>query len=578
MDQQDISKPRFGRIRPGAVLAASSVTLGALPRRRHNDTTYRQFKGTILLVDDDDLVRGAMRMLLKSHYMVLEAADGLAGLETLYQHMDEIDCVISDIRMPRLNGAEYLAKAAEVTRDIYFIVVTGHKGDVTESRLIGNGGGRLCGFLEKPVNNDELEYQVQKAAELTRTQRDRIRSRVNSARLVQSFESIHQLTQTDDLLASIFTNILQISSVHYAYMATHSGMDSHLQINKGAGRFAEMVGEPVLNNPQLRADEVKLLQKALAEDTAQETDDVMILPLKRVAIVLCGTPTIDPRDRDFIKTYARNAEEALEKAFYYLELLEKKRMEQEFKIASELQTSLLPRQNPNLEDIEVFGMQIPAKEVGGDYYDFISNGSGNLGVCIGDVSGKGMPAGLVMAMARSYLKILIKEALHNHSQSEQGVLRKAITKVNEVLYQDIGNDLRFFTLLVTMWDADRKKLRYAGAGHERIIIHRRETGAIETIKAGGIGLGMIEDIEALIKENELTLFQGDTVVMFTDGVTDCHSAAGELYGFETFLASIQRNADKTLPAFVKALYHDISEFARGVDQYDDITLIAIRRK
>lgn len=567
-------RTRPGRVRPGGT---PSDDKPKRPQNRFGDKTYKVHKGTVLLVDDDDLVRGSMRMSLQGDYQIYEAHDGFRGLEMLTEHLTSIDCVVTDIRMPGLNGSEYMARAAEITKEVYFIVVTGHKGEVTESKLIGDGGGRLSGFLEKPVTSDELKYQIDKAVELTRNQRDRLRANDNAHKLVKTVENIYNIKNLEDLLAAIFENVALFTSVRTGFLAFTDGeMSEQLVIRGGVGRFATMIGQPIIDNPQLRTDEVNLLLKSIEEDHIQETKEVMILPLKKGGLLLIGQPFVDPRDKDFIRTYARNAEKAIENVFYYQELEEKKRLEQELKIAAEIQTSLLPKEQPDLDDVEAFGFQIPAKEVGGDYYDFIDMGGGNLGVCIGDVSGKGVPAGLVMVMARSYLQITMAKESADHIREVES-LAVVLNKINRVLHKDV-EDTRFMTMLLSVWDAQRKVLRYTGAGHERLIVYRQESGTCELIKPGGVMLGMLDDVEDFLHDQELELKSGDTVVLYTDGITEARSRDDQLYGMDALVEKVEKYGSGPINELIEAIRDDLDQFMEGQIQFDDITLVALRRK
>ncbi len=570
-------RTRPGRTRPDDAVTPREISAIHIKKQRFNDKKHKVFKGTVLLVDDDDLVRGSMRMSLQGDYRIHEASDGFQGLDVLEKKLSEIDCVVTDIRMPGLNGSEYMARAAKVTKEVYFIVVTGHKGEVTESKLIGDGGGRLSGFLEKPVTSEELKYQIDKAIELTRNQRDRLRANMNAHKLVTTVENIYSIKNLEHLLAAIFENVALFSSVRTGFLAFSDDGSDHLVVRGGVGRFEGMIGEPVVGNPKLRCHEVDLLLECVKADRVKDTEEVMILPLKRGGLLLIGQPFVDPRDKDFIRTYARNAEKAIENVVYYEQLEEKKRLEQELKIASRIQTSLLPKEIPQLTDIEVCGFQIPAREVGGDYYDFIDMGGENLCICIGDVSGKGLPAGLVMVMARSYLQILM-------SKEGDGDIRKVdslasiLNKINHILHKDTEST-RFMTMLLSYWDAEEKILHYTGAGHERLIVYRKATGKCELLKPGGVMLGMLDEVEGFFRDRYLELESGDTVVLYTDGVTEARSLDNKLYGMDLLLAAVENySTSGSVSTLIESVGRDLDKFMHGQEQYDDITLVALRRK
>lgn len=275
------------------------------------------------------------------------------------------------------------------------------------------------------------------------------------------------------------------------------------------------------------------------------------------------------RDLEFLSAFSNQAAIALENAFLYEELREKERIEQELSIAARIQAGLLPKALPNVAGIEVYGKMVPARQVGGDYYDFIVAPDNNsVSVVIGDVSGKGIPAGLVMVMAR----LILHHFLRNPNISTRDILLEA----NRLL-KDNTEPFIFMSLLLARWDVDKKQFVYTGAGHENLIICRNQTKELEVIPAGGVVLGVKDNIDEFLEEKEIMLETGDSVIFYTDGVTECMSASGEMLELDGFLAMVRNHLGKSPSDIVSSLLQELTTYMGGHEQHDDITLMVVRK-
>ena len=274
------------------------------------------------------------------------------------------------------------------------------------------------------------------------------------------------------------------------------------------------------------------------------------------------------RDLDFLMAFSNQAAIAIENAFLYEELKEKERMEQEISIAARIQAGLLPTTLPQVSGIEVYGKMIPARKVGGDYYDFIvSPDNSTLSLVIGDVSGKGIPAGLVMVMARLILHMFLRDT--------KTCPRETLLAANRLLKENTEPFI-FMSLLLARWDARSQKFIYAGAGHENLLICRTN-GEIEVIPAGGVVLGIKEAIEDMIEEKELHLESGDSIILYTDGVTECVSNSGDMLELDGFLEMVRNHLGKSPRDTVFCLIEELKAYMGGCEQHDDITLTVARK-
>ncbi len=255
-------------------------------------------------------------------------------------------------------------------------------------------------------------------------------------------------------------------------------------------------------------------------------------------------------------------------ALHHKDIVEKQRLEEELRLGRQLQESLLPRKRPEVEGCRVYGMMKAAKEIGGDYYDFIEwKGREGISLAIGDVSGKGLDAGIVMAMIKT---IVYSFAL------ERGIgPREVLRRVNEVLYYHIS--LRKpATLLYFEIKGREGVVRYSSAGHECILVRRREE--VEVIKSGGILLGIIRDVDRHLEEKEIELRRGDKILLYTDGATEARNPRGEMYGLERLVESFRRYKELPIEELIKEVYQDIQRFISTQEQYDDITLVGIEKE
>ncbi|WP_372368014.1 SpoIIE family protein phosphatase [Candidatus Uabimicrobium sp. HlEnr_7] len=272
-----------------------------------------------------------------------------------------------------------------------------------------------------------------------------------------------------------------------------------------------------------------------------------------------------------VTAIAMQASLAMENAILVKHLGEKQRMQRELDIANDIQMKLLPKNLPVTEGLEVYGLMKPAKEVGGDYYDFLIPENSNnrkLFICIGDVSGKGVPAGLVMVMARCFFRPLIISCKNT---------KMIIEEMNKFLVEDTRKDM-FMSMLVLSWDADKEQIQWTGAGHEHIIVYRAQTRKCETIRAGGIVLGMMKKANRFFKDQYLTLQPGDTLILYTDGVTEAINPGKKMFELENLVTLCEKYGHLSAEQICKHLLDDLKRFMGNAPQHDDITLVAIKKK
>lgn len=277
-------------------------------------------------------------------------------------------------------------------------------------------------------------------------------------------------------------------------------------------------------------------------------------------------------DNDFavFKSAAEQSSFAIGNARVHREANEKRAMENELRTAREVQQVLLPQSDPVVSGFRISGTNLPARIISGDYYDYIDLGDDQCGIVIADVSGKGVPAGLLMAMCRSSLRSV---AQGEHSPS------KALGLVNRQLFPDIREDM-FISMAYGILDGKRGTMTLARAGHDPALLYRAETGSVETLRSPGLALGVDSGqvFERITKDHEVQLHEGDCILFYTDGVKEAIDSQEEEFGMER-MAEVFRDA---APYGAEAILHQMQiklrAFTGEAAQMDDITLVAIEKR
>jgi serine phosphatase RsbU (regulator of sigma subunit)/predicted ester cyclase len=247
------------------------------------------------------------------------------------------------------------------------------------------------------------------------------------------------------------------------------------------------------------------------------------------------------------------------------QMRERERVEQELRVARRIQQASLPKEVPELEGWKIAPRYQPAREVGGDFYDFHPLSEGRLGLVVGDATGKGVPAALVMSTTLGMLQ-LAAQALGSSSPGE------VLERVNEALTVRIPSNM-FVTCFYAILDPKSASLRYANAGHDLPYLHRGR-GEAEELRARGMPLGLMPGMS--YEEKEIELDVGEGVLFYSDGLVEAHDPKGEMFGFPRLRVLIAEHAEEGSLGnlLLEELYSFVGE---GWEQEDDITLLTLRR-
>ena len=248
------------------------------------------------------------------------------------------------------------------------------------------------------------------------------------------------------------------------------------------------------------------------------------------------------------------------------EIRQRELVEQELEVARSIQQASLPKEVPTLEGWQISPFYRPAREVGGDFYDFHFLSEGRVGLVVGDATGKGVPAALVMSTTLGMLQ-LAAGALDSSSPGE------VLSRVNETLFARIPPNM-FVTCFYCILDPESASLSYANAGHDLPYVLRGSAGECEELRARGMPLGLMPQMS--YEEKEIVLQEGDSALFYTDGLVEAHDPQREMFGFPRLRGLVAEHGEERSleAALLEELYSFVGE---GWEQEDDITLLTLRR-
>lgn len=271
-----------------------------------------------------------------------------------------------------------------------------------------------------------------------------------------------------------------------------------------------------------------------------------------------------PNDQRMLSIIATQSAQAIESARLYDEEKSLKMIEEELNFATDIQTNLLPKLNPQIDGFDIAGKSIPAKEVGGDYYDFIPIDENKNVICLGDISGKGMPAAMLMANLQATLR---GQALFTSSAGE------CLTRANKLLYR--STDLqKFATLFYGILETTESIFHFSNAGHNPPFLID-SAKKITRLTKGGTVLGFLEDYQ--FEEDSIKLNAGDTVVIYSDGITEALNKQNKEFGEDRLLTILTENMKSTADTLIEKVFNAIKTFVNDMPQSDDITIVVIKK-
>lgn len=271
------------------------------------------------------------------------------------------------------------------------------------------------------------------------------------------------------------------------------------------------------------------------------------------------------QDKRLLTIIAAQSAQIIENARLYEEEKMYLSLREEMRLAKQIQLNLLPKSNPEIPNYSIRGMSIPAKDVGGDYFDFINFKSGKLGFCVGDISGKGIPAAILMSNLQAAIR---------STSLVQLDCAKCVEITNRLLFKTTESN-KFATLFYGVLDPQTHIIEYCNGGHDRPVIIRNngDTGGLDPT---GMLIGVIEEVE--YGKSTVELEVGEILLIYSDGVTEAMNAGEEEFGFDNMVTALLKNKLMNTNEILENIYNKILEHTAGHPQSDDITLMIVKRE
>ncbi len=345
---------------------------------------------------------------------------------------------------------------------------------------------------------------------------------------------------------------------------------------RGEGfRISTAVRDRVLHSRQSLLVRDTSLDEALRNRVSiseQNVRTLMAVPLQTgdrvIGLIYVDFPALatdlTPRDLDLLTVLANVAAIRIEQERLALVEEDEHRHALELEQAAEIQRRLLPERAPDVAGADLAGMNAPCRTVGGDYYDFFPLPDGRVAVVLADVSGKGLPASLLMASLQARVQVLLEEP---------DDLPRLMSRLDRVMAKNCPGN-RFVTMFVCVLDPSTGDMTYCNAGHNPPLLARAE-GQVEQLRGGGTVLGMFPDLG--YEERRCRMEPGDLLALFSDGVTEATSPGDEEFGEERLASLLAEARGKPAAAVLECVARALAEWTAGAPPTDDITVVAVRR-
>ncbi len=337
--------------------------------------------------------------------------------------------------------------------------------------------------------------------------------------------------------------------------------DLSLKIGQGLIGYVAKTGESVIV-PDVRQDPryVNARMETLSEIVAPITLNREIIGVFNLESNQLNA--FDEEDLTQLKVFANQAAISIERARLHRLAVKQRKISEELSIARQIQLSFLPKKSPSVPGFDIAGTNIPSEQVGGDYYDFIPIVDNQTGIIIGDVSGKGVPASLIMA---SFRASLLAEIRNNYA------IRTIFRKVNRLLYESMERD-NFVTAVYGVLDSSNRIFTFSNAGHNPPLLLKHE-GNIEYLQQGGLALGILPD--STYHEKAVHLKTKDLLVFYTDGVTEALNSERQEFGLPRLIEVMRKGQELSASDLMKSILDEVHEFTSG-SLNDDLTLVVIK--
>ena len=546
----------------------------------------------ILLVDDEPDILESLELSLEADYDVLTATNGDDGLTALREN--DIAVIITDQRMPRMTGVEFLQKAQEFNRHSVRMMLTGF-ADI-DAIVDAINKGQVYRYISKPWEPRDLEMDVRRAAETYDLRVSYDRRMIELQTLCEIGAAVTALLDSDEVIQKILGAVVQTLGFDRSFLLLVDEEANVLRNTASVGLKGEALKYFESMEYSLDRDDVAVVitVKDARPILVEDVDDPPIT-LDREAIRQIGFRSfvtaplraagrpigvlvadrsgagerVTQHDQRLLSGFADQAAIAIENARLYGEALQKQEMEEELGVAARIQRHLLPSEIPVVDGFEITGCSDPSRWVSGDYYDVVHDGSGRLWVALGDVSGKGVQAGLTMATLRTLFR--------GEIEREQS-LPEAMSRISDGLYRSTLPEV-FATFCFGVLDPASRTFTYVNAGHPNPIV-ARDGSALPADGPPGPPVGFDPSLfnGVSYEERSVTFEPGDLLLIYSDGVTEAGVSGDDMFGEERLTEVFSDSREAGPLAAQDAVRDAVTSFVGDAPQDDDVTLVVIGAK
>ncbi len=549
-----------------------------------------------ICVDDEQAVLNQLSAQLEDHFRYFcefeyaeSAEEGLALYREITGRGHRVWLIVSDQVMPGLLGDAFLSTIHEIDQQAIKVLLTGQAGLEDTVRAINHSG--LDYYIEKPWEKQDLimildrlrtQYEIVVAQRIMAIEREKWLKELSILyEMNLLFASSLDLRET---LNTVFYNILKViqaeaGSIFLVESHTKTLVcricqgpkditGLHVPFGKGiVGHVAETRQLDITSD--VKRDTRHLSE--IDEKSGFQTRSMISVPLTSQNELLGviqvinkkGEREFSPEDIGLLQSLSSGAAISIQNARYAQQSIQEERIRSELLIAHQIQQGILPAPFEEHPDIHFEAVNKPAKDVGGDFYDYFQVNDDDFGFVIGDVCGKGVPAAIFMASARSTIK---SQSLANPEPSQ--VMRLA----NRLIAEDAQHGM-FVTVFYGVYGPKTRLLTFSNAGHTLPFLYRPSTSSCASLFNSNFPLGVFDPFN--FQESSVQLEKDDRLILYTDGVNEALNAQREQFGQERLVKLILEHGMHPPKELLNIIMKAVTEFAGDVPQYDDITLLIV---
>jgi sigma-B regulation protein RsbU (phosphoserine phosphatase) len=397
-------------------------------------------------------------------------------------------------------------------------------------------------------------------------------------------QAIGSTLDLDSVLNAVIDQVVGVTRAERGFLMLGDSRGLDFRVARGIDQ--KTIGAPEFEVSRgviervAQSDKAVMTSDAQSEEWLAERTSVASLKLRSIMCVpllvqgrRIGLVYVDNRmqagifgkdDLELLQAVANTAAVAIENARLHMAEVEQARLERELEVARQVQTSLMPLKPPEVPGFELAGLWRAAREVGGDFYDFIMRSDGQVGIVIGDVTDKGVPAAFFMALARTTLRA---------SLTGEGSALAGLQQANRLISADASSGM-FVTLFYAGLDPGSRVLSSVNAGHMPPLHYRAIEMDITRLPRGGLPLGV--EPEGSFAESQTELHKGDALLLYTDGLVDAMDPQGDFYGWDRLKRALGASGGMSAAEMLSSIERDVKRFTAGNAPFDDLTMVVVK--